>query len=751
MEESEAHRIRVQTAAERVVGLAVVGLGYWGPNLVRAVAELEGAEVVALCDRNGDRLAQQARRYPYTAVTQELDDVLEDDRIDAVLLATPIATHHALARRCLEAGKHVFVEKPLASTVAECQDLLAFAEEHELVLMPGHTFLYSPPVVKIKELLHTGELGDLYFLTSTRVNLGIYQSDSSVIRDLAPHDFSILHYWLGMPSVIRAIGRDSIVPGTTDVAFIDLAYPSGTLARVELSWLAPTKLRRTVLAGRRKMVVYDDTSREQVRVYDHGVDLVEPQSYGEHQLAYRLGDVLSPRLDVDEPLRLELDDFVVAVTSGGLPRSSAAIGLDVVRMVAATEESLRRSGDAVTLKGDDEPPTRPHKMSAPRVWDAPARLLEPPGEQPIPLFSPARAFAALRDEACAVFERVARAGAFTLGDELEAFEAEFGEFCGARHAVGVADGTSAIRLALLALGVGEGDEVVTVPHTFVATVEAIASTGARPVLVDVDPVTRSMDPWALAAAITSRTVAVVPVHLYGRPAPVDEICKLARRSGLRILEDAAQAHGASLGGVRTGALADAAAFSFYPTKNLGAFGDGGAVTCRDEDVADAVMSMRHHGSAPGDANNHVRRGATSRLDNLQAALLRLKLRRLDGDNAERRSAAEAYDERLAGLPLTLPPAAPDGGTQVHHLYVVEVDERDRVLAELRAAGVGAGVHYPTPVHLQPAWRGLGYARGDFPVAERLAGRVLSLPLFPGIEEPEVERVATALRRALRVA
>jgi predicted dehydrogenase len=329
--------------------LAVVGLGYWGPNLVRAAAELEDTEIHTLCDSDAERLAQQARRYPQARMTQDFDSVLADDEVDAILLATPISTHYALARRCLEAGKHVFVEKPLAETADQCRELIALASEHRRVLMPGHTFLYSPPVVKIKEILDAGDLGDLFFVTSTRVNLGIHQSDSSVIRDLAPHDFSILHYWLGAPSFVRAIARDSIVPGTMDVAFIDLGYQNGTLVRIELSWLAPTKLRRTVLAGRKKMVVYDDMSGEPVRVFDRGVDVIEPQSFGEHQLAYRVGDVLSPRVDVDEPLRVELSDFVTSIRRGTVPRSSMEVGLDVVRMVEAAETSLLYNGAPVAL------------------------------------------------------------------------------------------------------------------------------------------------------------------------------------------------------------------------------------------------------------------------------------------------------------------------------------------------------------------------------------------------------------------
>ena len=366
----------------------------------------------------------------------------------------------------------------------------------------------------------------------------------------------------------------------------------------------------------------------------------------------------------------------------------------------------------------------------------------------LPLFDLARQWPALRDDAMEVFERIGRTGAFSLGAELRAFEAEFAEYCGSRHCIGLANGTVAIELALAAAGAGPGTEVITVPHTFIATVEAIDATGATPVLVDIDPVTRCIDPAALERAITPNTVAVVPVHLYGRPAPMDEILRLCEAAGIAVVEDTAQAHGALLSGRRAGSIGTAGAFSFYPTKNLGALGDGGAVVTDDDDVAARVRSLRHHGSAPDDANRHERPGGTERLDNLQAALLSLKLPRLDDDNEQRRAAAERYRDRLEGLPLTLPPEDEPEMRSVYHLFVVELDDRDRVRAALAEDGIGAGVHYPTPVHLQPGWRHLGFSPGDLPAAERAASRVLSLPCFPGIQDDEIDRVAGSLRRAI---
>jgi predicted dehydrogenase len=334
-------------------GLALVGLGYWGPNLLRAAMDLEDVEVRLLCDSSPDALASQARRHPYARLTTRLEDVLNDPTIDGVIVATPVQTHHEIAASALRAHKHVFVEKPIATTSEDCRELIRLATERDLILMPGHVFLYSPPVVAIKKLLDDGALGDIYFITSTRVNLGIHRSDSSVIQDLAPHDFSILHYWCGPPTFARAIARDSVVPGLWDVAFIDLSYAGcGAIARVELSWLAPTKLRRTVIAGSKAMVVYDDTATEQVRIFDRGA-VYEPHSFGDptrSSMAYRLGDVVSPHLAAEEPLRLELADFVASMRSGEQPRSHMGLGLDIVQVVEACELSLLHNGAPVQVR-----------------------------------------------------------------------------------------------------------------------------------------------------------------------------------------------------------------------------------------------------------------------------------------------------------------------------------------------------------------------------------------------------------------
>ena len=334
------------------VRIGVVGLGYWGPNLVRNFYELPEAEVVYVCDRRPETFERVTRRYPSVSQTTRFETLLEDASLDAVAIATTVSTHYELASRALEAGKHVFVEKPLAGSSDDAVALAELAENAGLVLMPGHTFLYSPPVDRIRDLIQSGELGEIYSISMSRVNLGLHQPDVSVVWDLAPHDFSILRYWLGeLPVNVSALSRGCIIPETPDVAFIHLEFRSSTIANVELSWLAPSKLRRTTVIGSRKMVVYDDTSTESVRIFDSGVTLPDPETFGEYKLTYRTGDIVSPRIEAAEPLYLEVADFCAAILDGSELRSSPEVGIDVVRMIEAVDCSLERDGMRVEVAG----------------------------------------------------------------------------------------------------------------------------------------------------------------------------------------------------------------------------------------------------------------------------------------------------------------------------------------------------------------------------------------------------------------
>jgi predicted dehydrogenase len=335
----------------RPLPVAVVGVGYWGPNLVRNLIEHEEAHVAWVCDRDPEALGRIARRFPSLRTTTELDVVLGDGDVEAIAIATPVSTHHRLAGDALRAGKHVLVEKPLAASAEEALDLIELAGVRELVLMPGHTFLYSPPVNFVRDLIARGELGKIYFVSTSRVNLGLHQPDVSVVCDLGPHDFSILRYWLDeRPTSVNAISRDCIIPSVPDVAFVNLEFRSGAIAHVELSWLAPSKLRRTTVVGSRKMVVYDDTSTEPIRLFDSGMALRDPQTFGEYRMTYRTGDIVSPRIEPVEPLYRELHDFVRAVRTGSRPRSDADLGIDVVLTIEAAERSLAAGGIPVAVE-----------------------------------------------------------------------------------------------------------------------------------------------------------------------------------------------------------------------------------------------------------------------------------------------------------------------------------------------------------------------------------------------------------------
>ena len=334
-----------------------------------------------------------------------------------------------------------------------------------------------------------------------------------------------------------------------------------------------------------------------------------------------------------------------------------------------------------------------------------------------------------------------RSGDYVLGPRVAAFEEDFASYCGTRHAIAVSSGTAALHLAFVAAGIGPGDEVITVPMTFVATVAAIVYANATPVFVDVDPATWTMDPTKIEAAITPRTKAIVPVHLHGRLADMTAIRRIAEARGLMVIEDAAQAHGAERGGVRAGGFGGLGCFSFYAGKNLGACGEGGAVTTDDDGLDQAIRTLRDWGQEG--KYNHVRHGFNYRMEGLQGAALCVKLPHLDGWNARRREICAAYQ---AGLGPGIGRPAPIGADHVCHVYAILVDERDAVREDLQVAGVATGIHYPRPVHLQPAYASLGHGSGDFPVSERMAQSTLSLPLYPEMSDAAVATVINAVNR-----
>lgn len=362
-------------------------------------------------------------------------------------------------------------------------------------------------------------------------------------------------------------------------------------------------------------------------------------------------------------------------------------------------------------------------------------------EESIPLVDLSAQYRQIRGEVLSAISDVLDGMRLTLGPNVTAFEEEFADYCGAGSCVGVGSGTEALVLALRAAEVGPGDEVIVPAHTFIATAEAVSFAGARPVIVDVEPVSRCLDPDLVERAITPSTRAIIPVHMHGQMADLDAILPIARRHGLVVIEDAAQAHGAELRGRRAGSIGDLGCFSFYCSKNLGAYGEAGAVLTSNDELAARLRLLRNHGDAG--RYEHVCLGTNSRLDEIQAAILRVKLRRLDEWNAARRAHAARLAALLDGLMAELPQEAA-GRKHVFHHFAILADGRDRLRQDLAEAGVGCGIHYPLPLHLQPPYRELGYRAGDCPVAERITARTLSLPMYAELSESQLARIAEAL-------
>ncbi len=365
----------------------------------------------------------------------------------------------------------------------------------------------------------------------------------------------------------------------------------------------------------------------------------------------------------------------------------------------------------------------------------------------VPFLDVRAGYLELRSELDDALRRTMVSGRYVLGEELEGFEEEFARYCGVDHCIGVASGLDALILILRALRIGPGDEVVVPANTFVATWLAVSHSGARPVPVDSDPDSGNLDPGGLEQVLSERTRAIIPVHLYGQPADMTSINRIARRHGLKVIEDAAQAHGALFGGKRTGSLADAAAFSFYPSKNLGAFGDAGAIVTNDAQLVERVRLLRNYGSET--KYSHRIKGFNSRLDPLQAALLRVKLRHLDEWNARRRKVADEYLTSLKGIAGLALPNPPMSGQPVWHLFVVRSRNREQLRQSLENSGIETLIHYPVPPHRSPAYQDFAMNAGLFPIAEELAQTVLSLPMGPHLDASQQADVVTAVRRALR--
>jgi len=361
----------------------------------------------------------------------------------------------------------------------------------------------------------------------------------------------------------------------------------------------------------------------------------------------------------------------------------------------------------------------------------------------VPFFDLKLQYQSIKNELNAAVKQVMDSGRYVLGEKVKSFERQFARFCGTDFAVGVADGTDALRLALLACGIGKGDEVITVPNTFIATTEAISQTGAKIVFVDIDPQSYNIDVSQIEDRITERTRAILPVHLFGQPADMEPMVKIAKKYDLKVIEDSCQAHGAEYKGKKAGSIGDAGCFSFYPSKNLGAFGDGGMVVTSDEGIAQRIGMLRDHGQTK--KYEHLVEGTNSRLDEIQAAILGVRLKGLEEWNGLRRRNAAIYDDLLQDVHEVVRPLEAEWAKHVYHLYVIRTPRRDVLQEWLTSEGIGTGLHYPVPLHLQEAYQYLGYREGDFPVAEECAKQILSLPMFPELTREEIAEVALEVK------
>jgi len=322
--------------------LALIGYGYWGPNLLRVMDASKEINVKYVCDKDEKRRNDAQAKYPNYNYISDPEIIFADKEIDGVVIATPIDSHFPLAMSAMKNGKDVFVEKPITGSTKDAEELVAFAKKNNRILMTGHTFVFSPPVKKMQEIVKSGELGEIFFITSSRVNLGIHRKDISVIWDLAPHDLSIVFSMIDEePSFVDATGRDSIIKGIPDVAFISLKFPSKIVANIELSWLSPTKMRKTTVVGSNKMLIYDDSDPvDKIRIYDKGIEIKNPETFGEYQLQYRTGDMYAPRIDSSEPLTLEMEEFVKSITTRKTPLSDGEFGLKVVKTIEEADRKL---------------------------------------------------------------------------------------------------------------------------------------------------------------------------------------------------------------------------------------------------------------------------------------------------------------------------------------------------------------------------------------------------------------------------
>ena len=704
----------MQQALPRV---AVIGCGYWGNNLVRNFSDL--GVLAAVCDEN----PAQARRLSgqYKVRTYTVEDVLGDTDIDAVAIATPAETHSAITEKALLAGKHVFVEKPVALDVGAAEKLKRLSKQRARVLMVGHVLQYHPAFIRLKELVAQGELGRLRNIYSHRSNLGKARSEENILWSFVPHDASmILSLVDDEPDRISAIGGFFLHSQFADVAAIHLSFPGDVNAHVFVSWLHPYKVQELVVVGDEGMAVFNDT-----REWEQKLTIFRHAHPRENSLqGPGRAEAETVAVTPVEPLRRELEHFLDCVTGNTSCRTDADEGIRVLKVLQASERDIRANHACQSANN-----TNPALNKA--------------------------AFVDLRAQQQRLGESIPRAiqkvldhGQYIMGPEVRELEEKLAEFTGAGHVISCASGTDALLMALMAHETGPGDAIFVPSFTFVATAEVVALLGATPVFVDVDADCFLLDAASLKAAVAEavrcglRPRGVIPVDLFGQPADYMEINRFAEEHGLFVVADGAQSFGAELNGNKVGTLAAITVTSFFPAKPLGCYGDGGAVFTDDSGIAGRLKSIRAHGTG---ANQYdaVNVGINGRLDTIQAAILIEKLPVFPEEIIRRNQVADRYASSLENLVDV--PAVREGRTSVWAQYTIKSGERDAIAQDLERQGIPSVVYYPLPLHRQTAYKACPRAP-DLDVCEHLCAQVLSLPMHPYLEQEAQERICDIVRQ-----
>jgi UDP-2-acetamido-3-amino-2,3-dideoxy-glucuronate N-acetyltransferase len=818
--------------------------------------------------------------------------------------------------RALDAGKDVFVEKPLALNVSEGEELVTRAAEKNAILMVGHILLYHPAILKLKEILDSGELGKIQYIQANRLSLGKVRTEENILWSFAPHDVSIILYLLeDFPSEIQATGHAHLQPEVEDVTVTNLSFAGGVGAHIYVSWTNPFKEHRLVVIGDRRMAVFEDSVPDKkLRTYDHTFHWIKRAPVPVK------GSVEEVEVPDGEPLKLECQHFLDCIRTRNQPRSDGQEGLRTLRVLQECYQSLKRNksknhtlplgvrssengsfvhetavvdtpssigknskvwhfshimegaeigencrigqnvvvgkgvrignrckiqnnvsvyegvtledhvfcGPSMVFTNVYNPRSEIPRMSeirptlvrkgatigansciicgntigayafigagavvtkdvpdyalvvgnpARRIgWmcqcgnrligqDAPDATLEcgvcnqrylrsrdslsplSPETQveSVPLLDLKSQYRTIRAEVRAEIDRVLESQQFILGRDVETLEEEIAQYCGCKYAIGVSSGTDALLVSLMALGVSSGDEVITTPFTFFATVGAIVRLGATPVFADIRPDTFNIDPAHVEEAMTEKTKAIMPVHLFGQCADMGPLLDLAYKHGVPVIEDAAQAIGAEFEGRRAGSMGTLGCFSFFPSKNLGAFGDGGMITTNDQALAQSIKVMRNQGASP--KYYHPVVGGNFRLDAIQAAILRVKLKYLETWTSKRRENAAYYNQRFAESGLAGTQVVPPKVVHERHIYnqyVIRAQDRDGLRDFLRAKNVGTEIYYPRPIHLQECLAQAGHKEGDFPISERASESVLALPIYPELSRRQQDYVVNQI-------